>query len=85
LIETSTATNAALTAYTVQQELDRAAVQSVRAVYGVYLLQTRGIWTPSADSQALRLAEPPPDLPSFIQFGSDLIHSDRINALLQTG
>ena len=86
LIETSIATNAALTAYMIQQELGQVAAQSLQAVYGVYLLQTREIWTPpSAGSHATRLAEPPPDLPSFIQFGSDLINSDRVRALLQAG
>jgi hypothetical protein len=33
----------------------------------------------------MRLSDPPPDVSAFVQFGADLIHSDRIMALLQAG
>ena len=38
--------NAALAAYTIQQELDPESPNGLRAVYGVYLLDTRQIWAP---------------------------------------
>ena len=50
LIEASIVTNAALTAYTVQQELHGLDPHGLRAVYGVYLLQSREIWTPAGSA-----------------------------------
>src|SRR5262245_51197464 len=44
LIETSALINAALAAYTVQQELGGSA--EIRALYGVYLLDTHQVWSP---------------------------------------
>jgi carbonic anhydrase len=38
--------NAALAAYSIQQEFVANELTELRAVYGVYLLQTSGVWAP---------------------------------------
>ena len=45
LIEASIVTNAALAAYSIQQEFETSEQTEVRAVYGVYL-ETREVWAP---------------------------------------
>jgi carbonic anhydrase len=83
LIETSIATNAALAAYTVQRELCGHDLHKLRAVYGVYLLQSREVWAPHGNTgQTIGLAEPPTDLASFVDLGEAIIRSDRIASLL---
>ena len=47
LIEASIVTNAALAAYTIQRELGTSDPAALRAVYGVYLVETRKVWAPS--------------------------------------
>jgi len=81
LIEVAVVANAALAAYTIQQELG--AQQDLRAVYGVYLLSTRQIWAPRHGSaECAGLAYPPPDLDAFSAFAEAVVQSDRIAALL---
>ena len=81
LIEVAVIANAALAAYTIQQELG--AQQDLRAVYGVYLLSTRQIWAPRHGSaECAGLAYPPPDLDAFSAFAEAVVQSDRIAALL---
>jgi carbonic anhydrase len=46
LIEVSIVTNAALAAYSIQQEFGAGASTELRTVYGVYLLETREVWAP---------------------------------------
>src|SRR5215475_10933422 len=46
LIEASIVTNAAFAAYTIQQEFGSSDPTGLRAVYGVYLLETRQVWAP---------------------------------------
>src|SRR5207342_3033519 len=46
LIEASIVTNAALAAYSIQQEFVANDLTELRAVYGVYLLDTREVWAP---------------------------------------
>lgn len=83
LIETSVIVNAALAAYTLQQELNSRAPSGIRAVYGVYLLQTRQVWAPRRGTDARTgLADPPTDLSDFVALGDAALHSDRIAALL---
>ena len=83
LIEASVVTNAALTAYMVQQELHGIDPSDLRAVYGVYLLQSRDVWTPPANrGGATGLAEPPADLASFVTLGEAIAAADRIASLL---
>jgi carbonic anhydrase len=83
LIEASIVTNAALTAYTVQQELHGIDRQDLCTVYGVYLVQSRNVWTPSArPGGTTDLAEPPKDLASFVELGEAIAAADRIATLL---
>jgi carbonic anhydrase len=84
LIEISVATNAALAAYTVQQEMGSSAPGALRAVYGVYLLETRQVWAPVRGTAAWTgLADPPSDVADFIKFGNDVVRSTRIRSLLK--
>ena len=86
LIEASIVTNAALAAYTVQQELGRAASEAIRAVYGVYLLETREVWAPHRGTSAWTgLADPPSDLASFGEFADSIARSERIASILKSG
>jgi carbonic anhydrase len=86
LIDTSIATNAALTAYTLQQELQAMGNHKLRAVYGVYLLESREVWAPCEDAgRAIVLADPPKDLASFVELGEAIVSSERIASLLAGG
>jgi carbonic anhydrase len=83
LIETPIATNAVLAAYTVQHELGGPDPHGLRAVYGIYLLDTYKVWAPPGTGvYATGLAEPPADLASFFEFGDAIVRSDRISSLL---
>lgn len=83
LIETAIALNAALAAYTVQHELGGLDPHGLRAVYGIYLLDTHKVWAPPGTGlHATGLAEPPTDLASFMEFGDAIVRSDRISSLL---
>ena len=85
LIEASVITNAALASYTVQQELGSSAPGGIRAVYGVYLLETRQVWAPHRGTSAWTgLADPPSDLASFGEFGDSVARSDRIASILKS-
>src|SRR5262249_32644647 len=82
LIEASVAGNAALAAYSVQQELGRDR-GGLRAVSGVYVSSTRAIWAPRYGSHdCTGLADPPRDLDEFVQFSDAVMRSDRIASLL---
>jgi len=87
LTEVSIVTNAALTAYTVQSELEQLEQldrRDLRAVYGVYLLESREVWAPRGNAaQTIGLAEPPRDLASFVELGEAIVKSDRIASLLR--
>jgi carbonic anhydrase len=80
LIESAIVTNAALTAYSVQEEFGTSDPAALQAVYGVYLLETRQIWTPL---QGRGLAHPPHDQAGFIELGEAITRSERIAALLE--
>jgi carbonic anhydrase len=84
LIETAVATNAALTAYTVQQELRSVESSALQAVYGVYLLRSHEVWAPHSDPAQRGLAAPPNDLATFVELADLIVHSDRIALLLAT-
>ena len=84
LVEASVASNAALAAHTLQQELARGA-HPMRAVYGVYVIGTHEVWAPRAGSANLAgLADPPADLDAFVDFGDAVMRSARIAALLDS-
>jgi carbonic anhydrase len=84
LIEVSITINAALAAYTVQQEMGSSSSTDLRAAYGVYLLDTRQVWAPRRGAAMWTgLADPPSDLVAFVELGDDIVHSDRIAAILK--
>jgi carbonic anhydrase len=84
LIETVIVSNAALSAYTLQQELCGGTVK--RAAYGVWLLASHEVWAPRAGSaDCAGVAYPPADLDEFIAFGEAVVRSERISALIARG
>ena len=82
LIEASVITNAALAAYSIEQELNASDRTDLRAVYGVYLLDTHRVWTPSFDMDEPGLASPPRDPEAFLALGDAIVRSQRIGSLL---
>jgi carbonic anhydrase len=86
LIEAVVVSNAALAAFTVQQELAAAAPRGLRAAYGAYPLAERTVWAPRSESaECSGLAYPPADGPAFDRFADAVVRSDRIMALLEGG
>ena len=84
LIEAAVVSNAALAAYTLQQELGAAGSHEIRAAYGVYLLEDRQIWAPRADSSDCSgLAYPSADFAGFSDFGDSVLRTERIARLLE--
>jgi len=83
LIEVAVVSNAALAAYTLQQEIGAAGSHDIRAAYGVYLLEDRQIWAPRAgSSECAGLAYPPRDFEAFGDFGDSVFRTGRIAHLL---
>jgi carbonic anhydrase len=81
LIEVAVVTNAALAAYTLQQEVARPDNRGLRAAFGVYLLEARQVWAPRAESSdCAGLAYPPAD---FAAFGDAVLRTERIARLLE--
>ena len=81
LIEASIITNAALGAYWVEQELT--AQSALRAVYGVYLLETCKVWTPRlGHPEGDGLAAAPHDQAAFQELGDATVQSSRLMGLL---
>jgi carbonic anhydrase len=86
LIESSVVSNAALAAYTIQQEIGGTDARSLRATYGVYLFSTRQVWAPRCGSDICAgLADPPADPASFGEFATAVVRSERITRLLEHG
>jgi len=84
LIETAIVSNAALSAYTVQQEIGTVAPDGLRATYGVYVIAAREVWAPRSGSRDCSgLAYPPSDLEEFGEFADAVVSSERIVALLE--
>jgi carbonic anhydrase len=83
LIEASIAANAALGAFSIQQEIADDTPARLQTVYGIYLLESRRIWAPHADRPGgLGLAAAPRDEVEFAQMGKAILQSDRIVSLL---
>jgi len=83
LIEVAVVSNAALAAYTLQQEIRAAGSHEIRAAYGVYLLDGRRIWAPRAESSDWEgLAYPPADFAGFSDFGDSVLRTERIARVL---
>ena len=79
LIEVSIVTNAALAAYSIQQEFGDSEPTGLRTVYGVYLLETREVWVPRlGNTEGLGLAAAPQDLGGFVALGEAVVQSSRI-------
>lgn len=86
LIESSIVTNAALSAYSIQQEFVAHDLPELQAVYGVYLLDTREVWAPHPGNiKGGGLAAAPHDLAGFADLGNAVVQSDRIAAYLKPG
>jgi carbonic anhydrase len=78
LIEASIVTNAALAAYSIQQEFGGSALTELRTVYGVYLLETRQVWAPRRGKlEGFGLAAAPQDLGGFVELGNAIVQSHR--------
>jgi carbonic anhydrase len=83
LIEASIAANAALGAYSIQQEIAADTPARLQTVYGVYLLESRRVWSPRAGEPGnVGLAAAPRDEAEFAQLGNAILQSDRIASLL---
>jgi len=83
LTEVAILLNAALAAHTIQRELGPENPGGLKAVYGVYLLDTRQIWAPRADGPKTGgLADPPADRAAFADLARAVVGSERIKALL---
>jgi carbonic anhydrase len=84
--EASIVTNAALSAYSIRQEFAASELPELRAVYGVYLLETREVWVPRLGNfKAAGLAAAPRDLAGFADLGNAIVQSDRIASCLKSG
>src|SRR5215472_4293423 len=84
LIEASIVTNAALAAYSIQQELRTSDPAELQTVYGVYLLETGQVWSPRVgEMKGIGLAAAPRDTEEFIDLGNAILQSDRIKSLLR--
>jgi len=81
----SVVSNAALSAFTADQEFCKTSSEGLRAAYGVWLLESREIWAPRAgSSECGGLALPPADGDEFDAFADAVVRSARIEALLTT-
>jgi carbonic anhydrase len=84
LIEASIVTNAALSAYSIQQEFIAHELPELRAAYGVYVLETREVWAPRwGNINGTGLAEAPRDLAGFAQLGDAVVQSERITSYIK--
>jgi carbonic anhydrase len=86
LIEASIVVNAALAAYTVEKELTSQGFGEIKAVYGVYVVESREVWSPRrGTAKWTGLADPPIDPASFTELGDAVLHSNRISSILKGG
>jgi carbonic anhydrase len=85
LIEASIVTNAALEAYSIQQEFGTGEPDELRTVYGVYLLEIREVWVPRLGNiKGTGLAAAPQDLAGFVSLGDAIVQSDRIASYIKS-
>ncbi len=83
LIEVAVVSNAALSANTLQREVEKRNAHAVSTAYGVYLLAERTVWAPRrATAEVLGLASPPDDPQGFVEFGDAVLRSQRIMNLI---
>jgi carbonic anhydrase len=85
LIEASVVTNAALAAYSIQQELGTSELAGLRTVYGIYLLDTREVWTPRPGNiKGVGFGDAPRDLAEFVELGNAIVQSERITSHIKS-
>ena len=85
LIEASIVTNAALAAYSLQQEFGSGDSAGLQVVYGVYLLETRQVWAPHVGgTKEIGLTAPPRDPTEFLELSNAILQSDRIASLIHS-
>ena len=83
LIEVAIVTNAALTAYSIEQQFRGRESSDIRAAYGVYLLASGEVWAPHmSGNPETGLAEPPRDAHGFSELSSAVLRSQRIASML---
>jgi carbonic anhydrase len=86
LIEASIVTNAALAAYSIQQEFIASGPPDLQAAYGVYLIETREVWAPRSDDiDSVGLAAVPHDPSGFARLGEAIAKSARIASYIKSG
>src|SRR5262245_29909269 len=82
LIEASIVTHAALAAFSIREEISQPALQ---VVYGVYLLETRQVWTPYASGlKGSGLTSAPYNAAEFVELGDAILRSERIASFIKT-
>ena len=84
LIEASIVTNAALAAFSIQQQLGTGDPTELRAAYGVYLLETHQVWTPCLGTRGAGLTAAPRDLAGFLELADATVQSERIASLVKS-
>ena len=85
LIEASIVTNAALAAYSIQQQIGASDRAKLQVAYGVYLLETREVWTPVlGKTKGAGLAAPPHDPMGFRELSTAIVQSERIGLLINS-
>lgn len=84
LVETSIVVNAALAAYSIEQEIENHDPNVLQVAHGVYLLGTREVWTPRpSESSRTGLAAAPRTLAEFLALGEATVRSERIASLVR--
>ena len=85
LLEAAVVSNAAFTAFTLEQEM-AGVTEGLRAAYGTYLISSRQMWAPRCGSaECAGLAYPPSNRREFVEFADAVVRSERIAALLRNG
>jgi carbonic anhydrase len=85
LIESSIITNAALAAYSIQQEFIAIGPAHLQVAYGIYLIETREVWAPRSDDiDGVGLAAVPHDPSEFARLGDAIAKSARIASYLKS-
>ncbi len=84
LTEAAIVINAALTAHSIQREFGAGSLVDLQTVYGVYLLETREVWTPPlSKAEGAGLAPAPHDPGEFLELGDAVAKSDRIASFIR--
>jgi len=83
LIEAAIVTKAALSAYEIEQSIGPEGQSGLQVAYGVYLLESRNVWTPQLDQPlGAGLAPAPRDAAEFERLGDAVVRSARLAGLL---